>query len=144
MKQLMVKIPIHSMIDLITNSSTEIFVHSEDSLKPCKELINEILRLTRCGKFCDEIFDVKIDYDRNSMYFDEFEYYAEENDIPFDVAEEEFNAFIEGTGPKPDWIEDYHLQTFLVITPKEEKYEKLAELIKAFLYSPEWYEHSTG
>lgn len=132
------------MIDLITNSSTEIFVHSEDSLKPCKELINEILRLMRCGKFCDEVFDVKIDYDRDCLYFDQYEYFAEENDIPFDVAEEEFIAFTEGTGPKPDWIEDYHLQTFLVITPKEEKYEKLAELIKAFLYSPEWYEHSTG
>ncbi len=55
-----IKIPIHSQIDLITNSSTEIFVNAENSVEPCKELVDEILKLQGSDKTCDDIFSLKL------------------------------------------------------------------------------------
>lgn len=54
------RIPIHSSIDLITNSSTEFYTNCESSLEPCKELVNEMLKLQGSDKTCDEIFELKL------------------------------------------------------------------------------------
>lgn len=145
-QQEMVKIPVHSIIDLITNSSTEIFVHSENSLKPCKELINEFLKVFNVGQdtslhglTCDDIFDISIEVDKSSAQ-DYKDYYMD------DVDEEDikkFDDYIEGKGKCPSFVENYHLETYLVLKAKDPKYSKLGELFKTFLYSPEWFEHSS-
>jgi len=135
----MIKIPMHSIIDLITNSSTEIFVHSEASLKPCKELINEFLFQMGSMQTCDDIFDISIEVDKNSA--EQYkEYYLEDADSEEDVKR--FDDYVNGNAKCPGFVEDYHLETYLVLRPKDPKYEKLAQLFKKFLYSPEWFEHS--
>jgi hypothetical protein len=136
----MIKIPMHSIIDLITNSSTEIFVHSEASLKPCKELITEFLFQTGSPYTCDDLFDVSIEVDKSSAQ-DYKDYYLEDIDSEEDLKK--FDDYVNGKGKCPGFVEDYHLETYLVLKPKDPKYEKLAELFKRFLYSPEWYEHSS-
>ena len=51
-------IPIHSIIDVITNSSTEVFANTHgNSMKMAKELVNKILKPT--GKTIDDYFEVK-------------------------------------------------------------------------------------
>ena len=51
---------IHSFIDVITNSSTEIFIDYSRSIKPCKEMINEMLKTFGVEQTCDDIFEVTL------------------------------------------------------------------------------------
>ena len=52
---------IHSFIDIITNSSTEIYVSVDNSaIQSIKELINGMLAYSNSNKTCDDIFDIKI------------------------------------------------------------------------------------
>lgn len=54
-------IPIHSIVDLITNSSTEIFVSfKKDSVKVIKDLIQEIIKSTGSDKKVDDLFTVTL------------------------------------------------------------------------------------
>ena len=64
------KINLHSIIDLITNSSTEIYTYSENSLSACKEMINEFFRVTGIDKTCDDIFELSIEADEQSEWSD--------------------------------------------------------------------------
>jgi len=54
------KIKIHSFINLITNSSTEMFMDFSDSLFSVKNLLTEILKLSGTDKNLDDIFDIKL------------------------------------------------------------------------------------
>ncbi len=54
-------IPIHSFVDVITNSSSEIFVSADDSTaKAVKELINHLLKGVGSPKTSDDLFDVVV------------------------------------------------------------------------------------
>lgn len=56
-----IKIPIHSFVDVITNSSSEIFVVADDNTKVlCKDLINNFLSMTGSDKKADDLFDIKL------------------------------------------------------------------------------------
>jgi hypothetical protein len=134
-----IKIPMHSVIDLITNSSTEIFVYSENSLEPAKELINEILKLQGVDQTCDDLFELSVEMsDYGLEQYLEYEQY-DQDDLDVEETKKQIEA-----GNIPDWFEKYHVETFLVIKPKDEKYAKLAELLKKFLYSSEHEEHMWG
>lgn len=54
------KIKIHSFINLITNSSTEMYMDFSYSLNPIKDLLNKILELSGTNKTCDEVFDIEL------------------------------------------------------------------------------------
>ncbi len=59
-----IKIPIHSVIDVITNSSTEIFTFVKDNaVELCHEAINEILKVSGSDKKSEDLFDVYIEPD---------------------------------------------------------------------------------
>lgn len=59
-----IRIPIHSMIDVITNSSTEIFVStSESSIESVKGLLQDVINLGGGDKKVDDIFDFSIEDD---------------------------------------------------------------------------------
>ena len=63
------KINIHSVIDIITNSSTEIFVSANySSINTIKTLINHFLKLSKSDKTCDDLFEISI----NSEGFNEY------------------------------------------------------------------------
>ena len=137
------------MIDLITNSSTEIFVHSENSLKVCKELVNEFLQLTGSVNTltCDDIFDLSLEYTPYIVdnYKAFIKYDFEDNLSEFDERCKELDDFINNKlQVEPGWIDMYDLETKLVIKAKNPSYKKLAELFKKFLYSGEYFEHSNA
>jgi len=56
-----IKLSIHSFVDLITNSSTEMYIDYSGSVEPCKEMINGIFKAFGIEKTCDEVFDLKLE-----------------------------------------------------------------------------------
>ena len=62
---------IHSFVDLITNSSTELYVAAGDkTVKAVKEIIDNILALAKSDLTCDDLFTVEIDYQK---YYDDYD-----------------------------------------------------------------------
>ena len=137
----MIKIPIHSSTDLITNSSTVIFTYSNSSAPAMVEMINEVFNTFGIDKKCEDVFDTVI------LTTDE--HYSESSYVPEGMTSEEVDQLYEDVKsckvPKPDWFKDvegeenyyeyYAPETYLHIIPKKEEYKKLASLIKSFLYS---------
>ena len=62
-------IPIHSFVNLITNSSSELFVSAtEATVKTIKEVLQAFLDAAECGLTVDDVWTVKLvyeDYDNN-------------------------------------------------------------------------------
>lgn len=59
---------IQSISDLITNSSTEVFVvYDESNIKSIKELVNAILSLSGTDKTFDDYFEISLDIDYDSV-----------------------------------------------------------------------------
>jgi hypothetical protein len=152
MKQLLkVKFCAHSVIDVITNSSTEIFVHSEHCIEPAKELLNELLYLEGSNKKCDDIFEISLEYDKSNIE-EIFDYYVDNDEYP-EISEIEdknkfMNDILNGNIDAPGWYDfnffRYHIQTHIVIKSKDEKYNNLLYLLEKLLYSPNYYEHSSN
>jgi hypothetical protein len=156
-QQEMVKIPVHSLIDLVTNSSTEIFVHSEDSVAPAKELLTELLRLQGSTLTCDEVFEVtcQIDDDGLENYFGDLEYHDEDLNEQLGLSEisdwkkrnEKIKEIVkeirEGKREMPE-LDEYSVQTFLIVKSKDPKYDNLVNMLVKLLYSPDYFEYSNG
>lgn len=54
-------IPVHSFVDLITNSSSEVFVTSDrQTITSVKKLINCILATSGSTKSCDDLLTIKL------------------------------------------------------------------------------------
>lgn len=52
---------IHSFVDLITNSSTEIFVEaSQSTIKAVKDMVNALLRMADSTKTADDLFEFSL------------------------------------------------------------------------------------
>jgi hypothetical protein len=57
-----IKIPVHSFIDLITNSSSELFVTSDrKTVDSFRKLIDSILLSGGSTKKCDDLFTLKLE-----------------------------------------------------------------------------------
>jgi hypothetical protein len=55
-------IPVHSFVDLITNSSTEIYVSpTNKTVTTLKEIINEILRIGGSKQTCDDLVNISLE-----------------------------------------------------------------------------------
>lgn len=70
---IVLSIPFHSFIDVITNSSTEIFVgcHS-NTIAFAKDFINELLKVSKSDKTADDLFEFEIVGENDNEYnFDE-------------------------------------------------------------------------
>ena len=125
-----IKIKLHSSVDLITNSSTVIFTYSDGSLAAVKELVNEMLKVFGKEKTFDDIFYAQVLPDE----------YNEDKDLPENYKELEVQ-YIKGEIEKQDWMEnseryDYCSgDTSLYIIPKDEKYSELANKLLKYLYS---------
>lgn len=105
------KFKIHSVVDVITNSSTIIYTYQDDSIQPAKELIDEMLRLFGVtDKTADDIFKFSV-----------------KSDCDCDEDDDECEC----------GCDDEYGDRWLVIKPKDEKYAPLAEKMKKFLNSPE-------
>lgn len=155
------KIKLHSVTDLITNSSTTIYTFSDNSEKAFKALVSEFFKSMGVEKTCDECFNVFVgasDFDRISDRLSDWKYnHDDDEEKPSEVFNKDgefsstkFNDLLdkvlEGKLPMPEWLQDeidatkdseYGPGTTLYITAKDPKFEKLAELFGEFLYSTE-------
>ena len=125
-----IKIKLHSSVDLITNSSTVIFTYSDGSLSAVKDLVNEMLKVFGREETFDDIFYAQVLPDD----------YNEDNELPENYKELEVQ-YIKGEIEKQDWMENserydyYSGDTSLYIIPKDEKYSELANKLLKYLYS---------
>ena len=110
----------HSVIDLITNSSTEMFIDFSGSIEPLKELINEFFKASGVDKTCDDVFKLSI----RPVWWNDTNYMEE--------TEEDFE----------NWEEDGESETILHIETLDDSYEHFGELIKKFIESAETNEYS--
>ena len=91
-----IRIHIHSFIDIITNSSTEIYVQaSEHTIKNIKSLVDSILSIGGSPLKCDDIFIMKLVSDREEDEDDEDEDNDYRDDDYSDVSVS-VNPIIEG------------------------------------------------
>ena len=143
-----IKIKIHSTVDIITNSSTTIFTYQDGCVSTLKELINEILKLSGSELKAEDCFyfETFLDYDDDE--------YSECDEFPFqsdDYAQDkkDFNALklqiLKGEIEKPTWMKKveeneneygYSYPTSLEIMAKDEKYSELANKLLNYLNSP--------
>jgi len=73
-------VKIHSFIDVITNSSTEMFlVMNSFAVKGMFEVIDEILRVAKSDKKAEDIFDIEVerDWDKLTEGFMEYYHYSD-------------------------------------------------------------------
>ena len=125
-----IKIKLHSSVDLITNSSTVIFTYSEGSLGAVKDLVNEMLKTFSSDLTFDDIFWAQVLPDEHS----------EDNELPENYEELEVQ-YIKGEIEKQDWMvnsERYDYcrgDTSLHLIPKDEKYSELANKLLKYLHS---------
>jgi hypothetical protein len=118
----------HSVIDLITNSSTVVYTYSGASAQACREMIDEIFNTLNVDKKCDDVFSLSVlaDQDvyedwRDSHENDEDEedlddededeeLEDEEDDEPEDEDEDDISKLMDdimyGRVEKPSWMTD--------------------------------------
>src|ERR1039458_9781751 len=89
---------LHSFVDLITNSSTEIYIEATDkTVKSLENLINSLLKLGGSHSTCDDLFTIEIDKEKFKKD------YSYDKDCPdYDTWEKE------------DYHEDYKSISLLV------------------------------
>jgi hypothetical protein len=137
------EIKLHSVIDIITNSSTEIFTRSGGCDTLLAELVNEFLKTFEINNTCDEIFQMLILASDKQIYYN----YAENNKrlkLSDDDVEKQIEDVMSFKIEKPDWFklaenkhddDDGLPETSLHIFPKDPKYANIANLFSKFLYS---------
>jgi hypothetical protein len=145
---MIIKIPVHSITSLITNSSTTIYTREENSEKALKELIDEFIKSFNLPYKFDDIFDV-IHLEEDNTYF----YFAYDNDVGISYTnysdcnkkvQKIYNDVASFKMPKPDWFakaeKNHSRNSYIYISAKDPKFEKLANLVKKFLESTESFE----
>jgi len=109
----------HSVIGLITNSSTEMFMDFADSVEPLKELINELIKSS--GKTCDEVFKITI---RPDWWGD---------GDPEDYGVESWDD---------EWKDDQESRTELRIETVDDQFNDVGKLVEKFINSIELNEYA--
>lgn len=141
-----IKLNLHSVVDLITNSSTVIFTY-QDSVKQTKDLVNEILKLLgTTDKTADDIFYYGVFIDDYYRYLESPNFIMPEG---ITDAVKYFRSLqlsiLKGEIEKPQWMDEVedNMQDYYEWAPsrtlhliaKDEKYEPLANKIKLLLDS---------
>jgi len=157
----MFKLSIHSIVDVITNSSTVIYTH-QNGTKEAKELLQEILNISGEKLDVDDLFHIGVfaeDNDTYTEYLSELD--EDEVECPGDYPKEDWKAqdlyienlkekILEGVVTKPGWMkeaennddyDDFQPSITLYILSKDVKYNALIEKMMSFLNSSE---HDAG
>jgi hypothetical protein len=152
-----IRISLHSVTDLITNSSTTIYTYSENSEETCRKMVDAILKAVGSKKTCDEMFALMVSVDEDSIVSAADA--VDEDDDPLDMPVELIKGTHDerrkyarkllddvalGTVKQPDWLKKiankdnyngYREQTYLTLTPKKPEYAAAARAVREFLYS---------
>lgn len=148
------KIKVHSIVDVITNSSSVIYTWEDGSDKALKKMIDEFLKSIGSPLKFEDMFFAKVVPDLDSLdnifdSDDEDEQDEELSDVRKIYEEDdgmayfrdETEKFIRDEIPEPKWMKalrehenynGYNTDTSLVIIPKDSKYKELAEKIVGF------------
>ena len=141
-----IKFKFHSMVDVITNSSTVIFTY-QDSVKEAKDLVNEMLKISGIDKTADDVFYYGVFLDNYDRYIE-----SEETDFFDDLGYEErlkkceelVIQVMKGEIEKPEWMKEAEIDQYgdswdpdreLHLFPKDDKYKDFGNKIKALLNS---------
>ena len=143
------KIKLHSITDLVTNSSTTIYTYSDQSLEAMRTLVDEFFKAFGIDKKCNDVFTLTLTFEDSYGYKSRLDYdnlpkelqgpsHLKQSQAIDNILERVFNGEIE----KPQWMLDiendgFRPSTTLKIVAKHEKHAKLAELFHSFLYSTE-------
>ena len=145
------KLKLHSLVDLITNSSTTIYTYSEGAVGALKNLVDEMLVTFKVmkddySKFltCEDIFYVDTFLGDTDRYD---EYLSENEDLNIECPED-LDSLIDDILTqkieKPQWMLEaaevendygYTPPTALYIKPKDEKYKELSNKLLKYLNS---------
>jgi hypothetical protein len=131
-----IRIPVHSFVDLITNSSSEIYVSATSgTIEALKSVINTLLKSQGIEKKADELFNIKLvyavkEYEKTNGDWKEFD------------TEDERSKWM-----KENELEEYDEYTTLVenlvIEPKDKKNKdlrKVADALHNLVYSTNAFE----
>lgn len=157
-----IKLKLHSIVDVITNSSTVIYTYQNGCVKPAKELIDEMLKLSGVtDKTADDIFYFGV-FCEDEVYFnylDEHISYApedypkvewrspdrqEKQKLRQDWFDDIVLKVMKGEIEQPDWMieaekgsgwSEWAPDSYLALVPREEKYEVFGNKIKSLLNS---------
>ena len=158
---MIIKLKIHSVVDVITNSSTVIYTYQNSTIQ-AKELVQEMLNLAGItDKTPDDIFyyGVFCDDDR----YHESEAINEQEGYPVYPKESEYGSperkeydekaerwlsdlrlsIMKGDIDQPDWMDDaeqgddygWDPNSYLYLIPKDDKYKEFGSKIQALLGS---------
>ena len=151
MKELRLKL--HSVVDLITNSSTVLYTDSSKSLEALENVIKEMFKLYDIDKQVEEVFDIYIEIE--DMYSKIHDYIVDNNDeFDLDYDDENFYGQVDKLAKKyfedvesnkidrMNWTSkfidnDISDNNWIIIKSKDKKYENLADLLKKLIYSTE-------
>ena len=144
------KLKLHSVVDVITNSSTVIYTIQND-IDVIKGLVQEVLTLMgKTDLTPDDVFyyttSVEDYYYIDRAYDEELpsDVYDEDGDIIDRRLEEYVEKFLKGEIEKPEWAKNIEgsgeTSVFMSITPKKEEFTKLGEHIVSVLNSPRYEE----
>ena len=118
------RIPIHSFVDLITNSSSEIFVSADaNTVKAVKKLIDNILKASGSDKTADDLFEIGLGYEvtDNETYDNKFVTKSE-----FEKIEEEYQEWEDGDQSedeprfRPRYSDGDYSNSNLLVTVKDD------------------------
>lgn len=149
------KLKIHSVVDVITNSSTTIYSYYDGCVKPAKEMINEFAKAMGSKLKADDMFFIGVFAEDNYTYTeggDRGIWEDGSDDDPFKDVTDDFYKFCENTIEniltgkieKPQWMidceeyEDYEgltPSTVLYIKPKSPEFENIGLAMLSFLNS---------
>ena len=113
------EIKIQSVSDIITNSSTEVFmVYDDSAFKNIKELVNAILALTGSDQTFDDLFEIKACVS---------EYFIEQHPEYADLPEDELLA--KAREIDSERYDGYPYVSYYEVTAKEAKNTATAKIL---------------
>ena len=152
----MAQISIHSVTDLITNSSTVIYTYSDGCQKALEEFLDELFLSMGMNVKCSDVFVMMVTPNFNTCaeWIDENEGRVNDPGLLAELAsyktrrptiDKLIGDIAKGAIEKPEWFDDmckpvensmgYPGETVLNVFAKDPKHDKLADLAVNFLYS---------
>lgn len=131
-----IKILIQSVSDIITNSSSEIFmIYTDESVNKVKNLVNAILSSTGVPYRFDNLFSIEPSFD----YDNALEKYQFEKDTKGFPTNEELVKFVKDYDN--EHYDDPPLIDGIMVTPKKDtpEYQEIAKLIEEI---PNMFDHA--
>ena len=134
---------LHSFVDVITNSSTTIYVFQERALEAVKDVINEMLRVFGEEKGASDLFYFGC-FNSLESYQEYYEFYEDSDGIDDYEVTALFFDILSGARDKPAWMikaeQNEKSDRLLKIIPKYPEHKRLATKLMNFLNSSDYEE----